>query len=94
VKIPLLHFQVVFRFAFLCVGFVPSPSLGRLRKGPDAVPSKDYSRWPPCCAAFFREGRQTEPNSRAQKKDHENEITKTGTQEPPRTVEHGKEAED
>ena len=32
------------------------------------VPSEDYSHGPPCCAGLFREGRKTEPNSRAQKK--------------------------
>jgi hypothetical protein len=40
-------------------------------RGPDAVPSKDYSRWPPCAAGFFREGREAE-NAQQQKKDYEN----------------------
>ena len=26
-------------------------------RGPDAVPSEDYSRWPPCCAGYSGEGR-------------------------------------
>jgi len=32
------------------------------------VPSKDYSRWPPCFAAFLSEGRQTETEQQNKKK--------------------------
>jgi hypothetical protein len=42
-------------------------------RGPDAVPSKDYSHWPPCAAGFFREGREAE-NAQQQKKDYENKY--------------------
>jgi hypothetical protein len=38
------------------------------------VPPEGDLHWPPCCAGFFREGRKTGPNSRAQKKDYENEY--------------------
>ena len=48
------------------------PFSARLRRGPDAVPSEDYSRWPPCFAVFWSKGRQNETNGGAQKKDHEN----------------------
>jgi len=36
--------------------------------GPDAVPSEDYSRWPPCSAVFLREGRKTETERAGHKK--------------------------
>lgn len=32
------------------------------------MPSKDYSRWPPCFAAFLSEGRQTETEQQNKKK--------------------------
>jgi hypothetical protein len=69
---------------------VLSPSLARLHRGPDVVPPEGDLHWPPCCAGFFREGRKTGPNSRAQKKDYENEYKQKSDQgsEPSRTVEH------
>ena len=50
------------------------------------VPSEDYSHGPPCCAGFFREGRKTGPNSRAQKKTmktNTNKNQKSGAQSRP-----------
>jgi hypothetical protein len=56
-------------------------------RGPDAVPSKDYSRWPPCAAGFFREGREAENAQQIQKKDYENKIKKEfRAPEPDRTA--------
>jgi hypothetical protein len=46
----------------------------------------------PCFTVFLEvKGERPKPNSRTQKKDHENEYTKSKirTQEPTRTVEHG-----
>src|ERR1700691_1731146 len=46
----------------------------------------------PCFTVFLEvKGERPKPNSRTQKKDHENEYSKSkiGTQEPTRTVEHG-----
>ena len=67
-----------------------SPSLARLHRGPDVVPPEGDLHWPPCYAVFFREGRKTGPNSRAQKKDYENKYKQKSDQgsEPSRTVEH------
>src|ERR1700722_889261 len=61
-----------------------------LHRGPDVVPPEGDLHWPPCFAGFFREGRKTGPNSRAQKKDYENEYKQKSDQgsEPSRTVEH------
>src|ERR1700722_4805218 len=62
-----------------------------LHRGPDVVPPEGDLHWPPCCTGFFREGRKTGPNSRAQKKDYENEYKQESEirgSEPSRTVEH------
>ena len=71
-----------------------SPSLARLHRGPGVVPPEGNLHWPPCFAVFFRlKGERPKPNSRAQKKDYENEYKQKSeirTQEPSRTVEHGR----
>ena len=52
--------QVFFppRRAAPCISPVyrPHPP-AQVSRGPDAVPSEDYSRWPPCCAGYSGEGR-------------------------------------
>ena len=55
-------------FVPLCVGFLLSPSPACFHRGPDAVPSEDHSRWPPCSAVFFSEGRKTETEQQSTKK--------------------------
>jgi hypothetical protein len=42
-------------------------------RGPDAVPSEDYSRWPPCAAGFFVKGDRPRAHSNKKK------IMKTNT---------------
>jgi hypothetical protein len=59
--------SVVFR-SFSASAFSLSPSPARFRRGPDAVPSEDYSRWPPCSRAFWVKGERPKPNSRAKKR--------------------------
>jgi hypothetical protein len=65
-------------------------------QGPGVVPPEGDLHWPPCFAVFSLKGERPKPNSRAQKKDHENEYEKykIGTQEPARTVEHWKPTKD
>ena len=58
--------SVVFRS--FSAGFSLSPSPARCHRGPDAVPSEDYSRWPPCSAGFLGEGRETETEQQSTKK--------------------------
>ena len=70
--LPEIHLRLLFLKKLCVLGISPSPAC--LDRGPDAVPSKDYSRWPPCYAGFFGEGRETGLSSRAQKKDHENQV--------------------
>ena len=84
------RFQVLSRKCSPLHRLVLSPSLARLHRGPDVVPPEGDLHWPPCFAGFFREGRKTGPNSRAQKKDYENEYKQKSDQgsEPSRTVEH------
>jgi hypothetical protein len=43
------RFQILFASLLLLVSFIAFTS--PLWQGPDAVPSKDYSHWPPCFAA-------------------------------------------
>lgn len=93
-KISLDRFQALVRSASPLRRHVLSPSLARLHRGPDVVPPEGDLHWPPCYAGFFREGRKTGPNSRAQKKGYENEYkqkseTECSGSEPSRTVEHG-----
>jgi hypothetical protein len=93
VKILLDSFQVLFISAF---DFGLSPSTARLHRGPGVVPPEGDLHWPLCFAVFSLKGERPKPNSRAQKKDHENEHEKykIGTQEPTRTVEHWKQTKD
>ena len=59
--------QFVFR-SFSASAFCLSPSPARCHRGPDAVPSEDYSRWPPCSAGLLGEGRETETEQPSKKK--------------------------
>jgi hypothetical protein len=64
--------MVVFKCFLPCVPSL-SPSTSLLApRGPDAVPSEDYSRWPPCAAGFFVKGDSPRTHAHLEKKHYEN----------------------
>jgi hypothetical protein len=63
-------------------------------RGPDAVPSEDYSRWPPCAAGFFVKGERPRTHS-SKKKDYENKYKfRFKAPEPDRTAQFRATASD
>src|SRR5580692_13067652 len=68
------RFQVLFRFASLCVGPPLSPSLARLHRGPSWCPLKTTPTGRPVARSFFVKGERPDRTA-----EHKKKTMKTNT---------------